>query len=485
LEGICKQRRGTVKYLTAGLAVVLLVSATGCFGGGAGGPALLGQLPQGYHMYVAFDPEAMDLEGILETLEGNLPEDVLENAEDSDIVIDPFSWADWKEGMGLRDGEIGIVALTEDEELVAIFLPCTDQAKLEDFVEENDFGETEFIPYGEYTVMVIACDDDGLIEDLEYALTQAPLSSDDGFTAMKEATELNGSCISFMFSGDVAEVPVYGVFSSNSTESILKVTVITDGNEVAQYTELFGDGLQSGNIRFPENTIAAVRITVDMDKAQDMYTDVSGESGMAEIEAALPFIGFESMDEFLGVFQGDFCVSLQNMELDEHGEPDNMEGVFAISLANPEKLEASLSVISAFVEADRDEIQGVDVWEMVNGGESFWYFIKDGVLYVSMNISPADVIDGSSAGDYFNGAASEGFLGGAVDPEGVMEGIHTDDEIKETITTLFENRAVFSVSREDQMFTATTVAGPDVLKSLLSLITLSGAYQDIPELDIN
>jgi len=473
-----------VKYLITGLAAVLLVSAAGCFGGEAGGSVLLGQLPRGYHMYVAFDPEAMDLDGILETLEQNLPEDVLDNAEDSGIVIDPFSWQEWKQGMGLRDGEIGIVALTEDEQLVAFFLPCTDQVKLESFVEENDLGDTEYFPYGDYTVMVINWDDDDLLEDLEDALTEAPLSSDTDFAAMKETTALNGSCISFMFSGDVAEVPVYGVFSSNSSESILKVTVITDDNEVAQYTELLGNGIQSGSIRFPENTIAAVRITMDMDKTKEMYTDVSGESNMAEIESALPFIGFESMEEFLSVFQGDFCISLQNLELDDYGEPDNMEGVLAISLAEPEKLQASLSMISAFTEAERDEIEGAAVWEIVNDGESFWYFISDGVLYVSMNISPADVIGGSSAGDYFYGAASEGFLGGAVDPDGVMEGIHTDSDMKEIIATLFENRAVFSVSMEDRMFTSTTVAGPDVLKSLLSLITLSGAYRDIPELNI-
>ncbi|GEM_PF-1684861 len=476
-----------MKYITTGLAAVLLVSAAGCFGGEAGGSALLGQLPRGYHMYVVFDPEAMDLDGILETLEQSLPEDVLENAEDSDMVINPFSWADWKEGMGLRDGEIGIVALTEDEELVAFFLPCTDQIKLESFVEENDFGDTEFFPYGDYTVMVIKWDDDDLLEDLEDALEGASLSADNEFTAMQEAAPLAGSFISFYFAEEVAEVPIYGSFSSDNSESVLKVTVTVDDSDVQQYVLMAGSGLQSNSIVLPENTMAAVRFTLDMNRAVQQYTDMaeeSGESGFAEIEAGLPFIGFDSMEEFFSVFQGDFCITIQNMEINEHGDPENMEGIMAISLADAEKFDSSLSAVSLFAEADREEIDNVVTYKIDNSGQNLWYFISDDVFYVTMNVHPEDVMDGISAGDYFQGVASEGFFGGAVDPAGIIQGVQAEDDVEEIITTLFENRAVFSVSMEGNTITSTTVAGPGVLKSLVSLVSVFASYGDIPEVGI-
>ena len=452
-----------MKFLTIGLAVVLLVSAAGC-GGEAGGSALMGRLPQGYHMYIAFDPEAMDLDGILETLEENLPEDVLENAENSDMVINPFNWAEWKEGMGLRDGEIGIVALTEDEDLVAIFLPCTDQAKLESFVEENDFGNTEYFPYGEAT-----------------------LSADNGFTSMQEAASLDGSYISILFTDEITEVPVYGVFGSDNSESVLKVTVTVDDNDVQQYVQMVGNGLQSNSIVFPEKTMAAVRFTIDMDKAIQQYTDMAGdsdESGFAEIEAGLPFIGFDSMEEFLSVFQGDFCITIQNLEIDEQGDPENMEGIMAISLADAEKFESSLAAVSLIAESDREEIDNVVTYRIEKDGESLWYFISEDVFYVTMNVHPEDIMDGVSAGDYFQGVASEGFLGGAVDPEGIMQGIQAEDDVEEIITTLFENRAIFSVSMEGNTITSTTVAGPDVLKSLVSLASVFASHGDIPEVDL-
>lgn len=475
-----------MKFLTIGLAVVLLVSAAGC-GSEAGGSALMGRLPQGYHMYIAFDPEAMDLDGILETLEENLPEDVLENAEDSDMVINPFNWSEWKEGMGLRDGEIGIVALTEDEDLVAIFLPCTDQAKLESFVEENDFGDTEYFPYGDYTVMVINWDDDDLLDDLEDALGEATLSADNGFTSMQEAASLDGSYISILFTDEITEVPVYGVFGSDNSESVLKVTVTVDDNDVQQYVQMVGNGLQSNSIVFPEKTMAAVRFTIDMDKAIQQYTDMAGdsdESGFAEIEAGLPFIGFDSMEEFLSVFQGDFCITIQNLEIDEQGDPENMEGIMAISLADAEKFESSLAAVSLIAESDREEIDNVVTYRIEKDGESLWYFISEDVFYVTMNVHPEDIMDGVSAGDYFQGVASEGFLGGAVDPEGIMQGIQAEDDVEEIITTLFENRAIFSVSMEGNTITSTTVAGPDVLKSLVSLASVFASHGDIPEVDL-
>ncbi|MCK5035436.1 MAG: hypothetical protein KAS73_06065 [Candidatus Sabulitectum sp.] len=472
-----------MRYFVTALATLLLIGATGCFGGGSGsGSVLLGQMPQGYDMYITIDPESMDLAGILEMLEDVLPEDGIEKIEDLNLDLDPFSWDEWKEELGILQGEIGVISLTEDEEIVAFFLPCGDGAKLKEFVEDSDFGDTEFFAAGEYTVMVVAWDDDDLLDGLEDALADDPLSTEDDFIEMNSATVVNNSCINFFFSEEVAEVPIYGAFSSTSSESVLKITVITDNDEVELYTGLAGEGLQSGSIKFPENTMAAVRYTLDMEWLAAEYEnllDGTATTNLEDIEAGLPFIGFESLEEFIAVFQGDFCISIQEIKLDEYNEFESMEGTIAISLRDPDKFMSSLDMVSLFAEADRDEIDDITIYEINENGESFWYFIADDVFYVTMNINPEDILDGVSAGDYFRGdVASSGFMGGAVDPEGILEGIQADDDTEEIIAALFEDRAVFSVSIDGQMFTSTTVAGPDVLKSLISLVGLFAEKAD-------
>ncbi len=463
-----------MRYLITTLVSLLLITVTGCMGGGES--VLLGQMPQGYDMYITIDPEAMDLAGILEMLEDVLPEDGIEEIEDLDLDLDPFSWDEWKEELGILDGEIGVLSLTEDEDVVALFLPCGDGAQLKEFIEDSDFGDTEFFTHGDYTVMVIVWDDDDQLEDFEDALADDPLSMNEDFIAMNSATVVDNSCIDFFFSADVADVPIYGAFSSTSSESVLKITMITDNEEVELYTGLAGEGIQSGNIKFPENTMAAMRYTLDMDwlaAEYDNLLDGTANTNLDDIEAALPFIGFESLEEFIAVFQGDFCVSIKEIELDEYNEFKSMEGTIAISLKDSEKFMSSLDMVSLFAEADRNEIGDITTYEINENGESFWYFIAEDVFYVTMNIDPEDVLDGVSAGDYFRGdVASSGFMGGAVDPEGILEGIQADDDVEEIITALFENRAVFSVAVDGQMFTSTTVAGPDVLKSLISLAGL-------------
>lgn len=469
------------------MVVVLLVTATGCFGGRSDGSILMGQMPRGYDMYITIDPEAMDLAGILEVLENNIPEDAIEDIEDADLGIDPFVWDEWKEELGILDGEIGIISLIEDKDLVAIFLPCGDGSRLEKFIEDSDFGDTEFFTHGEYTVMVIVWDDDDLLDDLEDALEEEPLSSDNDYITIGSATELDRSCINFFFSEEAAEVPIYGAFSTNSNESILKVTVITDDDKVELYSGMLGEGLHSGNIKFPENTMAAVRYTMDMDWLTAEYEnliDDQANTNLADIETALPFIGFESLEEFIAVFQGDFCITLQKLELDEYSELESMEATIAISLKDAEKFMSSMDVISLIAEANREEIDGVTAYEIRENGDSFRFFISDDVFYGSMNIDPHDIMDGISAGDYFRGdVASRGFIGGAADPQGIMEGIHAEDDVEEIITTLFKNRAVFSITSEGQMFTSTTVTGPDVLKSFVSLVAVLGGYEEFSSSD--
>ncbi len=358
--------------------------------------------------------------------------------------------------------------------LVAIFLPISDRAALEEFIEDSDFGETEFFAHGEYTVLVITWDDDDLLDDLEDALAEDLLATDEQYQRMLDANDSDNSCMQFFFSEDVAEVPIYAALILNDNESVFKTTVIAEDTEVDEYIGVLGEGLISNNIKFSENTMAATRLTFDIEwliEEYDNLVDESGSRDFEDVESGLSLIGFSSMEEFLGVFQGDFCVAVQEIELDSYGEPEGAEGVLAISLTDSEKFSTSLNTVAMMVEADMDEVNGVDVYGMKESGVDIWFFITDDVFYVSMNTDPEDIIDGISARDYFQGGiASEGFMGGIADPEKIMDGIHTEEDVQEIIEAIFQNRAEFSFSVNGQIFTSTITAGPDVLESLVSLV---------------
>lgn len=468
-----------MRILSMLLVTGLLIAFTGCFGGGGANPVLMGQMPRGYHMYITIDPEAINIARLLEALEESLPEDVLEDIDEEDLGLNPFDWAEWKESFSIEDGEIGLMSLTEDEEFVAIFLPCSDQSKLEEFIEDGDFGDTEFFTHGEYTVLVVSCDDDDLLDDLEDALEDDLLATDEEYQRMLAANDSDNSCMQFMFSKAVAEVPIYAALSLNENESVFKTTVIAEDTELDEYIGVLGEGLISNNIKFPDNTMAATRLTLDIEWLIEEYDNLADDSGnrdLDDVESGLPFIGFSTMEEFLGIFQGDFCVAVQEIELDSYGEPEGAEGVLAISLTDSEKLSASLSSVAMMAEADTDEVNGVDVYGISESGEDIWFFINDDVFYISMNIDPEDIIDGISAGDYFHGGiASEGFMGGTADPEKIMDGIQTEEDVQDIIEAIFENRADFSITVNGQIFTSTITAGPDVLESLVSLAGLMAA----------
>ena len=469
-----------MKYLSSAVVLIVVIAFTGCFGPSSsnGGVELLGQMPQGYDMYMVLNPEGIGLEQILASLRENLPEDVLADLDEEDIPFDIFDWQEWKEGMALRDGAIGVFSLTEDDDFVAFFLPCENQTQLESFIQDNDFGETEFFTSGEYTVMVVAWDDDEQLTDLEDALNDGVIADQSDFEKMNEKISTTDASIAFFFSDKVAEVPIFGTFSANSDESRLEISVITDDEEVPQFLNFFGEGLISDNIRFTENTMSAVRFTVDIEALKAGYDEMSN---IEEVEAGLPFIGFESMEEFLSIFEGDICVAFQKLELDDHDEPTEVEGMIALSLTDTEKLESSFQMISAIASAETEEFGDVLAYQVTQEDNDIWYFISDNVFYVSFNTRPSDIIDGTEAKDFFaDGIAVEGFFGGAADPEGIMEGLEGKPEMQEIITALFEERIEFSVSAEDQMFTSVIVAGPDVLESAIALIPAAAAFADVP-----
>ncbi len=283
---------------------------------------------------------------------------------------------------------------------------------------------------------------------------------------MMERAGVDSPALAFAFSGNVTEVPVMG-FISTHRGTRLNLAAMLEDEGFQDYAGAFGDGLQSGSIMLPENTMAAVRTTMDMEWLVEEYGSIGDEA--AEVEAALPFIGFSSMEEFIGVFRGDFCVALTEIELDEYGEPEGGAGIMAISLTEPDKLQSSLDMISAFTDGRRENQGDYTAYMIESGRDEIWYFIAEEVLYVSYNISPEEITDGVGAGEFFSGTASRGFMGGAANPAMMVQGLSLDSETESAILSLFDENTSFSVSFDGRTAYSEFSAGPGALEAIVSL----------------
>ncbi len=457
------------KVLMPLLCAAALMTLAAC-GDGPGDPGLMGRLPGGYDAYITIDPERANFPEILEIVEDNLPEYELNDIEEMDLGLDLFDWNDWVDELGVEPGEIGFVGMGEDMEFLAVFLPC-DGEKLRDFVESAGGGdETEFLEMDGYTVMVIAWEDDDQIDELEEAL-QNPLSEEGDFQAMAARAVMDDPALAFLFYEEITEFPVMCFVSDDGDATEMSMAMIFDDEEMEMYADIFAEGLQSRSIMLPGNTMAAVRTSFDTETLIDRYDEMAREAGTdaGEMEAGLAFIGFSSMEEFIGVFKGDFCIAVTEIELDQWGEPSGGAGIMALSLQDPEKLEASLNMISTLAESTRESFQGTTAFRMDIGVESIWYFIYDDVFYLSYAMEPEEIADGMKAEDFFTGSASEGFMGGAANPDMIVEGLSLDRDTERLIEEVFAGEAAFSVSFQDGLAFSKVTIGPGAITSIVEI----------------
>jgi hypothetical protein len=244
-----------------------------------------------------------------------------------------------------------------------------------------------------------------------------------------------------------------------------------EDNALSGYSDFFGNGLQSGSIMFPENTMAALRFSIDTAGLALNYEDAAEteDAGVKDIEAGLAFIGFSSIKEFIEVFRGDFCVAVSEIEVDRNGEPRGGAGLLALSLADPEKLATSLNMISVLAESERESFSDYTAYHLETGDEEIWYFISNDVLYVSFNTDPGDITGGMNASGFFRGSSADGFMGGAANPEMVVGGLSLDRDTEELILGVFAETADFSVSFDGTLAYSTATVGPDALTAIVSL----------------
>lgn len=449
---------------------ILMLSVLAACGGGEVDTGLLGRFPQGYDAYMTLDPELTGIEDILRSVEDNLSDQALRDIEESEIPLDPFQWSQWVDEMGIEPGEIGVIGLSEDMDFLALFIPAGDGEKLRSFVEDAE-GEAEFLQMDEYTVMVITWDSDDQIDELEEALAGAPLSEDEQYLQLIEKAYLSDAAFSCVFFEEVTEVPIGAFMTISNSETVLSLAVAVEDEELEQYSEMFGENLQSSSIMFPQNTMAAVRSTLDMEWLASEYGELAelSDTDVRDVESGLPFLGFESLEEFFGVFQGDYCFSLSEIELDNSGEPSGGAGIMAVSLTDSEKLSGSLSMVSSMSEAERGTEGDVTTFLIGEGSNRIWFFISNDVFYVTYNIEPGDVIHGIRAQDFFSGASAEGFMGGAADPEKLAAGVSMDEDTEDLIQDIFSENAQFSISFNENMAYSRITAGPDALDALVKL----------------
>lgn len=459
-----------MKQVLSAAVLALFLTVAGC--GGKGDTGLMGRLPQGYDAYITFDPERADLSEILETVEKNLPDNSLADIEDAGIPFNVFDWGEWKDELGLEPGEIGIAGLSDEMEFLALFLPAGNGEKLAGFFENEGIGgEVEFLRMEEYTVVIVNWNNENQIDDLEDALGESPLKDSEVFMAMAEKVSSDNPAISFVFFQEITEFPMMCVVSRGEDDTEISYSVMLEDNALSGYSDFFGNGLQSGSIMFPENTMAALRFSIDTAGLALNYEDAAEteDAGVKDIEAGLAFIGFSSIKEFIEVFRGDFCVAVSEIEVDRNGEPRGGAGLLALSLADPEKLATSLNMISVLAESERESFSDYTAYHLETGDEEIWYFISNDVLYVSFNTDPGDITGGMNASGFFRGSSADGFMGGAANPEMVVGGLSLDRDTEELILGVFAETADFSVSFDGTLAYSTATVGPDALTAIVSL----------------
>ena len=128
-----------MKRLAGAVCVVLVLAllSPGC--GGGGRPGLMGELPPGMDFYLTMSPQGIGIGEIL----GSLRETALDGSDELAIAaaalgIDPLSWDEWVTATGLDpDAEMGMAGYASGgrRSAVAIFLPVSDPATLESFLE--------------------------------------------------------------------------------------------------------------------------------------------------------------------------------------------------------------------------------------------------------------------------------------------------------------------------------------------------------------
>lgn len=341
----------------AGVFCAVAVAALllpGC--GGGGRPGLMGELPPGMDIYLTMSPEGVGVREIL----GSLRETALGGSEElaiagSALGIDPLSWDEWVTATGLDpDAEMGVAVYASGSQpsAVALFLPVSDPATLESFLDViPEDEEVRLSRWRDDMWVILASEVPQQLDMMAEALDSGErLADDQDFARLWDALGGGGADAHlYVRTHDRPELEaVLLALEEDGGVARVRAAALPSGPQFARSLSVMERGPAGDRPGLPSDVDLVVRSTVSMDAVDDMVRDQMPP----DAEQGLAMLGFESVDDMLAMFSGD---SWGAVDLSS----DQIRGLAVIGLDDAGAMEGFLSRLSGFAAMGDQQVDRV------------------------------------------------------------------------------------------------------------------------------
>ncbi len=475
-----------VKYVLFILALVVLVVSC------SGETNLMANMPEGYDVYTTFNPKTLGLKNVMTEIQEALESTNEEFYFLEDLRFDVMDWDQWEDELGLSYGsDIGIVMKTRySESVIAVYLPTKDKQAVENFLHDIEVEDYEIEENGNYIIIVTGYDEDA-IEDFQHDLNRrGNLSENTAYSDCENALPSGNYGIRSFQQNNT----VFGLISSlivgkhDGNKSVSEIAVVFNNLEIEEFiSENLPNGIADDDIKLPPRTAAFARIRFNSEEIADnwpLYERIFDLDDNWEYELfleGLNHLGFRSIPTLLELLEGDLCIAVTDADLNNLDNLEDYELVFALSLADTEKMENHLDdMVDVFennLNVDIDMYDDVEVFVMEDLSQNeYCIFIDDNILYWTFNINPNLILDRVSIKDAMCENATDlsrkGFLGACIDLMWLERELDIPREFSNALEGLIEYPSEFSFKIENEVLRA-TITTPNLLRISTTLLPLS------------
>lgn len=456
-------RRSTAAFIQ----LVIIIPIMAC-----GEPSsLMSEMPEGYSVYMTYNPKNANLKETLAEVEDNLPEEAMDDIRSSGLRFNPLSWDAWEDELGLDySSDIGVVTnLPGDERMTAFYLPTEDIQAVERFLDENESENYKLIDHGSYTV-VFSGDEDAM-GNFERTFENHSVSRLRDYEQLAGTINIRDPGFSlYMRIEQEVSLSYLLEIGNDGNQSVTEVAVmLRDELSIPAIFESFSNGVVHEDILVPENTIGAARFGFVHDQLADNWRSIEHRFNLEDnreyqsFNQGLTVLGLPSLTDLIEILGGDIFFALADIEFDDHGDLKNLEGVIAISLADVEGMKDILRSIAMLADFKCDRIDQTELYSFEDRHNEYSLFICNSALYIAVNTSPESITGGIPMEDVFMGdvagIAAEGFLGASMDPEILLRKLDVPSGIMDAFEEIFDQPVEISIAYDNGMFHGTLRSG--------------------------
>ncbi len=433
--------------------------------------SLMSEMPEGYSVYMTYNPKNANLKETLAAVEDILPEEAMDDISSSGLRFNPLNWDAWEDELGLDySNDIGVVTnFPGDERLTAFYLPTEDIQAVEHLLDELDADDYKLIDHGSYTVVLTG--DEDAMDSFERTFENRSISELNDYEQLAGAINVHDPGFSlYMRIEQEVSLSYLLEIGNDGNQSVIEVAVILrDELSIPVIFECFSNGIAHEDILVPENTIGAARFGFDHDQLADSWRSIERRFNFEDdwkyqsFNQGLTVFGLSSTTDLIEILGGDILVTLADIEFDDHGDLKNLEGVIAISLADVEGMKDMLRSIAMLADFKCDRIDQTELYSFEDSYNEYSLFICNSALYIAVNTRPESITGGIPMEDVFMGdvagIAVEGFLGASMDPEILLRKLDVPSGIMDALDEIFRQPVEISIAYDDGVFHGTLRSG--------------------------